>query len=200
MVAVVVDAFGQLGRTPDLTLVDRCETPLRLCTEWASTAGVSLKTTQADLATFTGDRPFDLVCTHSFLGYFDPAARAQLMHTWHRNLTENGRVITVNRLRPGAQAGSIGFTPEQSAGFLSRTEAGLAALSAVASAAEVRKAAQEWTSRFQTWPVQSSQALEALCAQAGFTAAIEVVDGGASRPKGPGSPGGARFAHLVAQK
>lgn len=84
----------------DMTVVDLCETPLRLCSWYGERVKARFTVEVADILSYQSCAPFDIICTHSFFGHFSPSKRMKLLEHWRSLLTPSGRVITVNRIRP----------------------------------------------------------------------------------------------------
>ncbi|MGF1527384.1 MAG: class I SAM-dependent methyltransferase [Candidatus Competibacterales bacterium] len=101
LLALVHRAYGWEGVTPQETLVDRCPTPLAINRWYSDRHGVTLETRQSDILAFTAAEPFDVICCHSFLGYFPQTQRQELVRRWYEFLAPGGRVITCQRIRPG---------------------------------------------------------------------------------------------------
>jgi hypothetical protein len=80
--AAVQWAFAQAGAQADLTVIDICGTPLRVCDWYAERTGLALRTMRHDVLTFRPERPFEIICTHYILGLFSPAARRELVARW----------------------------------------------------------------------------------------------------------------------
>jgi SAM-dependent methyltransferase len=97
----------------DVTVMDICETPLHLNRWYAERAGRAIHSARADVMEFSATPPFDVICTHSLLSQFEPPRRRELVERWHRLLQPGGRVITVNRLRPGAGGASFTYSDAQ---------------------------------------------------------------------------------------
>jgi len=197
---------------PQITVVDRCETPLLLNRWYAREAGVAVETGRSDILRW-GLGPgagregnFDVVCTHSFLGYFTDPQRAALMARWHALLRPGGRVVTINRVRPAHRGGFVGFGPEQAHAFGERVreEARRRSASLDLDADTLAGAALLYTQRFRVRAVASRRALAALFEEGGFT--VEHLDaepsgaGPDSSATGPTTPAGADYAHLVARR
>lgn len=205
MPAWVLAACRRAGLGARLTVVDRCATPLRLSRWYAARSGARILTRQADLAAFSTRARFDLLCTHSFLGYFAPAARRELLARWHGLLAPGAAVLTVHRLRPGSREDArIGFTPAQAEAFCRRVrEAALRHGAGLGIApALLERAAAEYTRRLRIYPIASREALQALFAGAGFEVVrleTGTVPGRGREPAaGPTAPGHAEYARLVA--
>ena len=84
-----------------------CETPLALNRWYAERTGVTIRTCRANLLEFRADAPFNLVCTHSFLGRLTQEVRAGALDKWHEVLRPGGHVVTVARVRYGAPDGGV---------------------------------------------------------------------------------------------
>jgi hypothetical protein len=113
LLARIASAASRLGVTPRVTVIDQCRTPLELNRWYAGRAGLEIETEQTDILSYTNPGRFDLVCTHSFMAYFDEAERARLTRVWWDCLAEGGAVLTAQRVRPGEKRIKIAYTPEQ---------------------------------------------------------------------------------------
>lgn len=98
--AQIAGICGERERLPEISVVDRCETPLALCRWYARREGFSIDTHAADIRRFRPRRSVDLVCTHSFLTWFAPRERPEIVSKWFELLRPGGTVLTVTRLRP----------------------------------------------------------------------------------------------------
>jgi hypothetical protein len=99
MLAHILRAYELEGATPHVTVIDLCETPLVLNRWYADRAGTSIETLQSDAISYVASEPFDIVCTHSFIGWFSPEDRDRLVAAWAGNLRDGGHVITTRRIR-----------------------------------------------------------------------------------------------------
>ena len=120
ILAQVLAAYWRQGAEPDVTNIDRCETPLFLCRWYAERAGATVATAATDILDFHSARPFDVICSHSFLGYFSPGQRTRLIAKWHNLLRPGGKVVTVHRIRPSDAPDKAGFSSEQVDAFAAR--------------------------------------------------------------------------------
>jgi SAM-dependent methyltransferase len=198
LLAQLVATFA--GRPFDAVVLDLCETPLMLNRWFAGRAGIALETRQSDILEFDDPRPFDAVCTHAFLGNFDQAQRVALVAKWRALLRPGGRVITVNRLRPGSEPRWIAFSADQLWAFRDR----------VAEAARAQglrfprlgRAAEVYAGKQAIFPLQSAATLRGLFEQGGF--AIEELSLAAIAPAArqafsvPTVPSGDTYAQLIA--
>lgn len=96
MLAVVVDAYRNAPLA--VTTIDRCPTPLLLCTWYGGTVGIPVRTAVADALQFDEYDTFDVICTHSLLTYYARDGRERLVANWARLLRRGGAVVTVTRL------------------------------------------------------------------------------------------------------
>lgn len=117
MLAHVLAAYRLAGETPEITVLDLCETPLALNRWYAQRQDLSIETVPANILDFKPERKFDLICTHSFLGRLPPEIRKQALTRWHTLLRSGGQVVTTARVRHGAGTASIGFNPDEIQAF-----------------------------------------------------------------------------------
>jgi hypothetical protein len=103
MLAHLKCAYDTEHRPLDVTVLDRCETPLLLNRWYADRYGVRLTTQCSDALSYDGNNPYDLICTHSFFGRVDPDSRRRLIGRWHRLLRSGGVVVTTQRVHPGGR-------------------------------------------------------------------------------------------------
>jgi SAM-dependent methyltransferase len=113
MPAHVLAAFAREGAAVDLTVVDRCETPLYLSHWYGERVGIPIATVRSDILTYRSATPFDVVLTNSFLGNFDAASRPALVRAWRELLRLGGALLFTNRLRPHAEASPVTFSTKQ---------------------------------------------------------------------------------------
>ena len=84
----------------DLTVLDRCPTPLAICQWHAALTGHPLTVYAADILQWQHpDASFDVICSHSFLGRFRPEQQPVLLGVWHGLLRPGGKLLTASRLQ-----------------------------------------------------------------------------------------------------
>lgn len=202
MMAVVMEAFRQENIDPEITVVDRCETPLYLNRWYAERNAIKLQTHTVNFLEYSSNEPFDLICTHSFMGYFRPEERMSLFANWGKNLRSGGKLITVNRIRPGAE-GPLGFSPSQAENFRKKAlEAGKQKCKKLGITLETL---EEWlsvyTERYSTNPVTSQEELFKLFRVNDFTLDHTHTEGTyGGETSGPSVPGQAMHLNLVANR
>lgn len=203
--ALLAQALAALGAGgSEVTVLDLCETPLMLNRWYAERIGETICTHRSDILDLTAAEPFDAICTHAFLGNFDGQQRVALMAKWRELLQPGGRVITVNRLRPGTEAGRITFDPEQARAYRERVlEAAQSFDGALPmTAAELAAGAEAYAARQFIYPLRSADELRALFEQGGF--AIEHLSSAPLAPAArqpvnvPTMPSGDDYAHVIA--
>jgi SAM-dependent methyltransferase len=108
-----VATFRELAPDLEITVLDCCPLPLALCQQHADLSGYRIRTVQADILGFRDDQGFDLICTHSFMTFFNAQQRRQLVRQWFELLRPGGAVITAQRVRPDETELVIRFPPEE---------------------------------------------------------------------------------------
>jgi len=203
-VLIAIAAFRDASTPLDLTLIDRCETPLALSRWSAGHAESSLQTYHTDVLGFEA-RPFDVIIANSFLAFVHETARPQLFARWSTLLEPGGTLLLTNRLRPGAAPSGVGFTTQQADRFCAETAAQAREHRAELDVdpAELERMAHEYVRRLMGFPLATIQELEALLAYAGF--AIEHVDVAVAGAKdhaisGPASAESGRYVRLLARR
>jgi SAM-dependent methyltransferase len=164
LLAQVLAAYA--GRSPRITVLDICETPLMLNRWYAGRRGVAIETQRSDILDYEAAGAFDVVCTHAFLGHFDPPKRAALMRKWHSLLQPGGKVITVNRLRPGREPQWVAFSVDQVWAYRARVEE--AARARGLQVPGLGRAAEAYAGRQAMFPLGSAMELGALLREAAF--------------------------------
>ena len=113
MSAHALCAYRAEGAALELEVIDLCETPIALTRWYAERVGAPVTGYASDILGFESARPYDVVVTNSFLGYFDLPSRTRLFERWARLLRPGGKLIITNRIRPGVGYEPVGFTGDQ---------------------------------------------------------------------------------------
>jgi SAM-dependent methyltransferase len=103
--------------SPEITVVDLCKTPLKLNRWYAKHHEMKLKVVHENILKYRQTGYFDLVCTHSFLPFFSPENRVELLKTWWDCLAPGGAVLTAQRVRPNDDSDRHGFSEQQTEAF-----------------------------------------------------------------------------------
>ena len=120
LMSIVVEAFQQEGAVPDITVVDRCETALRLCQWYAERFGIRINTILSDLTSFHGNRSYDLVCAHSLLSRVPVEDHARIAAVWSGMLRSGGILMMANNLYSGMTTDKVNVDPNQIPSYLER--------------------------------------------------------------------------------
>jgi hypothetical protein len=189
---------------PEITVLDLCETPLALNRWYAERIAYPITICHRDIFEHQDDQPFDIICTHSFLGRFDQKQRGRLVEKWRELLRTGGAVITANRIQPAASAEPKAFSPEQARTFLDAVSRGAESLHASTSVdpREVVRQADLYTTHQIVYPVRSREEFVGVFAQSGFTVDhiswSPIVSGARSDVSGPGVPGTSEYGRIIA--
>ena len=205
MLDAVRRAFLEAPVPPEVTVVDVCETPLRLCQWYADKMDMQIAVQRSDILTFTDENPFDLICTHAFLSYFDKAGRRELAARWHSLLAPGGRLMSVNRLRPSAPE-EVSFTDVEARAFTDDVCQRLAKsdLASDVTLKDFTTLADRYIRTRFLYPVRSEAEIVALLTGTGFEMVYMTPDpmtcDQPGQPSGPTLRGGARYACFVARR
>lgn len=110
ILAHVLWACRDNGFEPDITVLDRCPTPLHFNAWYAERCDCEVQTMRGNILDFSPAESFDAICSHSFIGQFAPGLRPVLVQKWHALLRPGGTVIAVNRVRPAGAPREISFS------------------------------------------------------------------------------------------
>lgn len=114
------------GGRPQITVMDRCATPLWLNRWYADREGLELVCVQHDALTFDAPGAFDLVVAHSFLSFVPESARPTLLARWAGMLSAGGVLLLSQVVRPDHPPGEVAFAPAEVGAFRERVEAAAA--------------------------------------------------------------------------
>jgi hypothetical protein len=205
LLAHVLWAGQRSGFTPEVTVLDACETPLELNRWYAGRAGTTITTVRGDALTHVPDAPFDVICSHSFLGQFDSATRALIVDRWRDQLAPGGSAITAQRLRATTSDEKQYFSESRARAFCNRVREQAAALAGRmgTSPGELAAHAAVYARRLFAYPV-SRDRLAALFETPGLKLArfdeVASPSSSATGSHGIGIPGNAVHGCIRAEK
>jgi SAM-dependent methyltransferase len=178
MLAHLRHAFG--ARPLDVTLVDRCATSVRMNEWYAQRYGMTLTAVCGDALAVETDRPYDLVCTHNFVGRFDLERRQRLVDRWHAVLAPGGVVVTTQRVRPGDRMAYSSYTDAEARELADRVATAAAAHGEPLGTTpeELRTATYEYALRKRTHVIASPGEIAQPFERAGFTVNLADEGGG----------------------
>jgi SAM-dependent methyltransferase len=180
MLARVKAAYDAETQPLDVTALDLCETPLWLNRWYADRFGFTLNTVCADALAFATTDPFDLICTHNFLGRFDDEERRRLVARWHALLRPGGAVVTTLRIRPQSQQQRVTYDAARARTFAARVSACAQAWPATLDVTpdELAAAAYEYAVRKNSYSISSNEMVTALFEREGFDIVLADQGGG----------------------
>lgn len=171
LLSVVLDAFSQDGTRPEITVADRCATPLRLCCWYAERFGYSITTNQCRIPDFRSETPFDLICVHSLLSCIPHGEHAKVVASWQRLLRSGGMLLMANNLYPGQRSKVSRFTADQATAYRARIAAaakGCAWPAGLPAADELDRMAQAYAENTRGTVIRSRDYLTDLLERQGF--------------------------------
>jgi SAM-dependent methyltransferase len=160
------------------TVVDCCGTALFLNRWYAARHDVPLTTESANILEYRSARPFDLVCTHNFLGRFDATSRRRLVSTWHTLLRPGGVVVTTQRVHPNLTTDRNSYTDAEARALSARVATAVRAYPHPLNIDpdELASATFEYAMRKNTYVIPTMQELTDLFDTEGFD--VELADAG----------------------
>ena len=189
MLARVAACLGDSRAPVEVVVLDICRTPLELCRRYAERHGFGVELVHSDILDFEAE-PFDVLCTHSFLSFFDPSGREALARRWWRLLRPGGCAITAQRVRSGGDQAVVRYGEAERVALAEDAAARAAAHEADTgvSPAQARALADAWTGDYFAHVIGSEAALRAPFEAAGFV--LEHCDRGPLPPGSdrPGTP------------
>jgi SAM-dependent methyltransferase len=208
MLAHVLAAFRARSVEPEITVLDLCETPIALCRWYAERVGCRIQTWCGDVLAYGESTRFDAICTHSFLSYFSPERRQDLLARWRELLHPGGQAITVNALRAGPASELVGLGPAQALALRENVQRWAEANPSRLQVAplELVQDAEIYAARLAFWRVQSGEEVRRLFERSGFRvdelicSPAVLEPGPRSEVTGPTSPANTEYAHVIASR
>ncbi len=203
LVKTIHEALAHRKAEIKLTVIDICETPLKVCEQYADKAGLQITTLRQDVLEGLPEATFDAIFTHSFMGYFDDAARQCLLAQWALSLRPGGRLITVQRIRENYADDVVRFNDLEINAFVARAK-DLVRQSDFADLSEfdIVGMAKKFAERFRNFPVRSAEQLQNMFETAGFRLAgfERQSTQGTEGVTGPSVPNAAGFYMIAAER
>ena len=100
LLSVLHEAFGETIKDIDVTVVDMCQTPLNLCSAYATQMGFEIETIQENLMYFDKEKKYDVIIGHSILSFIMPNDRYDFIDNLTSHLTSNGQIFLYQSIRP----------------------------------------------------------------------------------------------------
>lgn len=204
MVEMVVQAAIEADRKPAITVLDRCATSLAVVRAFARNAPLAIDTVHSDILDYPESRGFDLVVTHSFLGYFAPEKRPELMSRWFDLLRPGGRMVTAARLRPHGEARTFSAnSANRFAREVARRAHGYEQETGIPAEELARVAHVYAANRPRSFPLTSVDDLNRLLVRAGFSVrriAAREMPARVTGIEGPALPREGRYVEVIAER
>ena len=206
MLAHLLWAADHEGHSPDITIIDRCNTPLRLNQWYADRLHMPINTVATDMLSFQDTEGFDVICTHSFIGWFAPHDQKRLITNCRANLKSGGLLVTTKRIRSTAMTGGLlTFEEIECQSFRDRVQMTaqnrFGRLDILVN--DLTEAAYDYAKCYRRYHLSSIDVLRRLFEDGGF--ALRQLDvgprpeGKKDRPAGPIKGAGARM-RIIAQR
>src|SRR6185295_465302 len=163
-------AAGTARPLEDLTVLDRCDTPLHLNRWYAGRVGCAIQTGRSDIIDYAPARTFDAIFAHSFLEHLPRERWGSLASRWQTLLRPGGVLAAVFRVRSEQEAAADVGTRRAAADFLpflAKTNATLPPRLQLPVDETATLIARHWRTRI-TSPVRSAEEVMGLIAAAGF--------------------------------
>jgi SAM-dependent methyltransferase len=204
LAAHVIAAYRRAHAPLALSVVDRCATPLALNRWYAARVGAAIEDIRDDLVAHRPALDYDVILSHSVLGYFSLRDRSRLFEAWATQLRHGGRIVLTNRIRPGHGSEPVRFTPAQAAAFCA-TIGTAAAAGDLPVPAHANAWAAAYARNFASYAVETPDDLVASLTAAGFGVdRVETSDGTPSALRfglsGPTLADAAEYVRLVATR
>ena len=207
LLSVVLDAFSRERAVPEITVVDRCETALKLCRWYAERFGFSIETVPCDLTAFRPAEPYDLICVHSLLSCIPVEHHAALVETWRSLLRPRGRLMMANTLYLDVSDSKTRFSPQHVADYRKRLFAAAESCrhpEALPPARELERIAEVFAGRMEASVIASRRQLTDLMEAGGFelleTRFGDLIDVPGYRRTGPPVTSRKEHAWLIAER
>jgi len=199
MLEQVAEAYQAAGATFEATVLDQCETPLRLNDWYAGQCGFPITTHHGDVFAHEPAAPFDVLCTHSFFSFVPPDRYGALAASWARCLAPGGLLITSQSLRPEAKSDKIRFTREEAVEFADR-----AVRMAPAPGSDFYRLALRFAENKCGYTVRSAEEIREALTNAGLQLVTfgnaDEVSQRSHRPASPGQHGDWSRLQIVAKR
>lgn len=178
LLALALSAFNEENVAADITVIDRCQTPLLLCRWYADILSTSIETRQTSVLDYQNEQGFDIIFTHSFLGFFSKDQRPALFAKWRQLLRPGGKLLLANGIKPADGDAPVYFTQDEANAFTERTLEKAKRMDGQLDLSQdaLRNLAQTFAENIFGYAVTSRQELTTLLEDAGFE--IDTADFG----------------------
>lgn len=110
LLATCAEALDSAARQARYTIVDRCQTPLELCTAFARQHRLEVRTVRMDMAAPQSLPAADAIVVHSLLRFLPRTAHLPTMRALRQSLKPDGIILFSHRLMAGASDGRTEYS------------------------------------------------------------------------------------------
>ena len=180
MLARLKSAYDAEAQPLAVTLLDRCATALFLNHWYADRVGLAIDSKHGDALEYSTAEPFDLICTHNFLGRFDRDGRQRLIDVWRSLLRPGGLVVTTLRVRPQSLDARVVYSEDQARTFGAKVSAIARSQNVplAVSAEELGNVAYEYAKRKDSYVITSNNDVTDMFEALGFEIVLSDHGGG----------------------
>ena len=204
LLSIIKKVADEIGCDVSVTAIDICATPLAFMEHYANQYSLKLETCKTDIIDYKTEKRFDIILTHAFMGYFNHSSRILLVEKWQQLISEDGCIVTIQRVRPETSEEVVSFDDEQSENFVSRAIeiAKEKSITEPGQLKKIEKAAAIFSKKFKNYAINSREVLESLFNNSGLV--FHTLEYHQVEPlgnlSGPSVPSNAEFAHIIAKK
>ena len=100
ILAIIIEASKRLSIKPDITIIDICLAPLKICEWYSKKENYEVKISQFDILIDENveNVKYDLIITDAFLTRFDDANKKSILGFWKNSISKNGIIVTTIRI------------------------------------------------------------------------------------------------------
>jgi hypothetical protein len=205
MLTVVLRACDGAGVAPDVTVLDRCPTPVQVSAAYARRAGTVVDEWVCDVFDAVRPEGFDVICTHGLLAFVPDERRPQAMTRFRDLLRPGGLLVTTSSIAGPSAPDPVVFGDDAVRAYADRARQAAEATPALGVAAEdMAASAREWAERAFTHPVRSRDDMVSLLEGGGFSIVeADVMSRGgllADNESGPWTARSGRWVEVVARR
>lgn len=100
LLAIVIEVSKRLKIEPDITVIDICPAPLKICQWYAEKKDISITTSVFDvLENYSQiEQSYDVVITDAFLTRFKSEDKLKILNYWNNCIVNKGIIVTTARI------------------------------------------------------------------------------------------------------
>ena len=203
MLAHVLAAYEDADEAADVTVLDRCPTPLAMCRWYAAANSVPIRTEVSNVLDLDCAEPFDVICTDALLTLLSAQEKPLALRRLAGALRPGGRLVTTVRIAPDAPER---FDEERVAAFSERVREEAARRRGLLDVGPdvLAREARRYARGLVVHPTRSREQLAELIERAGLRLeqllTLRLAGKTTAAQAGPGAHQSATYAHIVAAR